>query len=101
MRKFTICEACDIARAMTCEAASVEAWRVTDKKNKALQALAQQLSRERGYIIASPRKVFVRYGAILPDNWRYAKLDDIPRVWGVMARYPDYRGRVSFNLASV
>lgn len=101
MRNLPICKACNIARAWTCKAANVKDWRVTNKKNKALQALAQELQSGRGYIIASPREVFARYGAILPEVWRYGKLDDTPRVWGVLADCPDYRGRVSFNLASV
>lgn len=86
---------------MTAEAASVKAWRITTKAGKALQNVAKELARGRGYMIATDAEIFAKYGDLCPIFKVSRVRDNKPRIWCIHSGVADSRGRVSLSVVSV
>lgn len=80
--EITLTNRVNIAKRMTADTAALKDWRVRNKKNRSMRGIARDLTGGKGYIIASVKDLYAKYGTMChysPDAPGAGK----KRVWGI------------------
>lgn len=72
----------NIAKRMTANTAELKDWRVRNKHNITMRAIARNLTAGKGYVIASVKELSQKYGALCHYDAAAPEADK-KRVWGL------------------
>lgn len=98
---LSISKAVEFAKMQTAKAANIKAWRITTKSGRALHKIANEITKDKGYEIATDAQIFAKYGELCPIFKVSTVRDNKPRIWCIYTSVADYRGRVSLSVVCV